>query len=131
MCKTKKSTMKKIPVFLVGTIVIVSGLMKITGIHPMLDHFITMGISPAMIKLLGAAEIIFTVLLMFPATAKIGLLLLTAYFGGAMAAEIPFGQVMAPMIPLALVWIAAFVRAPSYFLRVIPKNSANLSTPNP
>ena len=122
---------KKILAVLIATILIVSGTLKIAGVHPMLDHFITMGLSITLVKIFGSAEVIFSLLFIYPRTSKMGLLLLTAYFGGAIAAEIPFHQVMAPMMPLALVWIAAFVREPSSFLPVnISKHSANLSTLN-
>jgi len=122
---------KKIPGLLIAAILMISGILKIAGIHPMLDHFITMGLSVTLVKVFGAAEVIFSLLFIYPRTSKMGLLLLTGYFGGAIAAEIPFHQVMAPMMPLALVWIAAFVREPSNFLPVkISKHSANLSTLN-
>jgi len=111
--------------------IIVSGGLKITGIHPMLDHFTEMGLGPGLIKLLGIAEIIFSLLFLFNPTSRIGLLLLTAYFGGAMAAEIPFHKVAAPLIPLVFVWVAAFIRQPSAFLpTVFSKDPANLSTAN-
>ena len=125
----KRPMIKKIPTLLIATIVTTSGILKIAGIHPMLDHFITMGLSITLVKVFGAAEVIFSLLFVYPRTSKMGLLLLTGYFGGAIAAEIPFHQMMAPMMPLALVWIAAFVREPSNFLLVkISKHSANLST---
>jgi succinate-acetate transporter protein len=131
MYKKKKSVIKKIPTLLIAGMLTISGILKIAGIHPMLDHFITMGLSVMMVKVFGAAEVIFCLLFIYPRTTKIGLLLLTGYLGGAIAAEIPFHQVMAPMMPLALVWVAAFVREPSNFLPVkISKHSANLSTPN-
>jgi len=109
----------------------VSGTLKISGIHPMLDHFITMGLSVTVVKVFGVAEVIFSLMFVYHRTSKLGLLLLTGYFGGAIAAEIPFHQVMAPIMPLALVWIAAFVRERSNFLSVnISKHSPNLSTLN-
>jgi hypothetical protein len=128
----KKRTVKKIPALLIAGVLITGGILKIAGIHPMLDHFISMGLSVPLVKVIGAAEVIFSLLFVYPRTSKLGLLLLTGYFGGAMAAEIPFHQVMAPMIPLALVWIAAFVRERSNFLppTKISKHSANLSTVN-
>jgi len=131
MYKKKRAMIKKIPALLIATILAISGVLKIAGIHPMLDHFITMGLSATLVKVFGAVEVIFSLLFVYSRTSKMGLLLLTAYFGGAIAAEIPFHQVMAPVMPLALVWIAAFVREPSNFLPAkILKRSANLSTLN-
>jgi hypothetical protein len=131
MCNEKKSLLRQAPLFFVTAILIISGVLKIGGIHPMLKHFTEMGFDPVFIKLLGMAEIVFSVLFLFTPTSKIGLLLLTAYFGGAMAAEIPFHQVLAPLIPLVFVWVVAFIRQPSTFLSSgFSKNSANLTTHN-
>jgi len=131
MYKKKRTTIRKIPTLFIATILVVSGILKIAGIHPMLDHFIAMGFSLTIVKIFGAAEVMFSLLFIYPRSNKIGLLLLTGYFGGAIAAEIPYNQVLAPMMPLALVWIAAFVREPSSFLPVrISQRSANLSTLN-
>jgi len=129
MKRSKKSTIKKIPVFFVTAFLVISGVLKITGIHPMLSHFNEMGFSPLFIVFLGICEILFGLLFVFNRTSLVGLLLLTGYFGGAMAAEIPFHQVAAPLMPLVLVWVAAFVRQPSIFSAA--KNSTsvvNLST---
>jgi hypothetical protein len=132
MCSKKKSFRKQIPLFFVAAILIVSGSLKIAGIHPMVGHFTEMGFDPLLIKLLGMAEIIFSVLFLFTPTSKIGLLLLTAYFGGAMAAEIPFHKIVAPLIPLVLVWVTAFIRQPSTFLPTgFSNDPANLSTVKP
>jgi hypothetical protein len=131
MYKKKRPMIKKIPALLIAAILTISGILKIAGIHPMLDHFITMGLSVTLVKIFGVAEVIFSLLFAYPRTSKIGLLLLTGYFGGAIAAEIPFHQVMAPTMPLAFVWIAAFLREPSNFLPVnMSKLSSNLSTIN-
>ena len=104
-----------IPTFLIVALLIISGGLKITKFHPMLLHFVELGID-GQLPLLGIAEIIFALLFLFPATSKFGLLLLTAYFGGAMAIEIPYRMMAGPAVPLALIWIAAFVRQPSFFI---------------
>jgi hypothetical protein len=125
MQKEKKSTTKKIPALVITTVLIISGVFKIVGIHPMLDHFTAIGLSSVLIKFLGAAEVIFSILFSYRPTSKVGLLFLTAYFGGAIAAEIPYHQVAAPMAPLILVWIAAFIRRPSDFLAVLMGSTVN------
>ena len=81
----------------------------------MLLHFVEMGIDDYM-KLFGLAEIIFALLFLLPATSKIGLLFLTAYFGGAIAMELPYGMAAAPAVPLALIWLTAFIHRPSLMM---------------
>jgi hypothetical protein len=62
-------------------------------------------------------EIAFTALFIFPKTMKIGFILLSCYFAGALATELSHnGPLLNPVMPLALVWIAAFLRNPSIFL---------------
>jgi len=116
MCNRKKQTLKMAPTFLVTSAIILSGALKISGYHPMLLHFVEMGLYNYL-TLFGALEIIFAFLFLFPQTARAGLLLLTAYFGGAMAVEIPYGMIAAPAIPLVLVWVAAFIREPAVFIQ--------------
>jgi hypothetical protein len=114
MCHHKKQGLKIIPTIIVSALLIFSGMAKITGLHPMIPHFVEMGIYQYL-KLLGSMEILFAFLFIMGRTQKIGLLLLTAYLGGAMAAELPYGMMAAPAIPLILVWIAAYIRQPALF----------------
>ena len=117
MCKKKTQRSKQIPAIVITAILFISGEFKILGIHPMMQHFEEMGFSRSMISILGICEILFSVLFLINRTSKIGLLLLTAYLGGAMAAEIPYHQVLAPVVPLMLVWVAAFIRQRSLFVQ--------------
>jgi len=104
-----------IPTFLVVALLIISGGLKLSGLHPMLLHFVQLGID-GQLPLLGSAEILFALLFLFPLTSRLGLLLVTAYFGGAIAIEIPYHMVAGPLVPLVLIWIAAFVRQRSFFM---------------
>ena len=121
MCKEKRSKFKAVPAIILSATFIVGAVLKIAGIHPMIHHFNEMGLS-AYLPILGITEIVGVVLFLIPATQRSGLLLLTAYLGGAMAAEIPYHMVMAPGIPLALLWIAAFIRKPSQFIESSKQN---------
>lgn len=131
MCKKKTQRAKIIPAVIIAAILFISGGFKLLGIHPMMQHFAEMGFSRPMISMLGICEMAFSLLFVFGRTSKIGLLLLTAYLGGAMAAEIPYHQVAAPFIPLVLVWVAAFIRQRSLFLQnLTATNSVKTSTIN-
>lgn len=109
-----KTALPLVPAFLVAAALIISASLKIWGNHPMLHHFVEMGFYP-WLSFLGAAEIIFAVLFILPQTTRIGLLLLTAYFGGAIAVEVPYGQMAAPFVLLLLIWLAAWLKQPSLF----------------
>jgi hypothetical protein len=67
--------------------------------------------------MLGLAEIVFAALYLYRPTGKIGLLLLTAYFGGAFAADLSHLMFNpAPLVILTLIWIGAYLRDKSAFL---------------
>ena len=117
MNKNKKQFLKKIPVTLVVILLIVNGSLFLSGYHPLIPHLIEMGLSQY-VPWLGVAKIAFALLFYFERTRKIGLLLLTAYLGGAAASEIPYQAVAAPLIVLAFVWIAALVPMPELFMNI-------------
>lgn len=115
MYNRKKATLRMVPTFIVAGGLLIGATMKIAGMHPMTPHFIQMGLQPYLVGL-GYIEIFCVSLFLFQKTIKLGLLLLTAYFGGAMAAEIPYQMLAAPAIVLLLVWAAAFIRMPELFI---------------
>ena len=104
-----------IPSFLVVSLLIISGGLKISGYHPMRLHFVELGVDDYLI-FLGVAEIVFGLIFLHPYTKRVGILLLTAYFGGAIAMEIPYNMVAGPAVPLVLIWVAAFVRQRTIFI---------------
>jgi hypothetical protein len=110
------------------TLIITLGAgMSLAGTNQMAEFSSKLGLLPYM-KILGIAEIAFVVLFMWPRTMKIGFLLLTAFFGGAMAVELSHGNVfIAPAIILSLVWIAAYVREPSIFKTIPDQQKASAS----
>jgi hypothetical protein len=116
MCNRKKHNLKMIPTFLIVALLTISGFLKISGHHPMILHFVQLGID-GWLPALGGAEILFALLFLFPATSRLGLLLLSAYLGGAMAIEIPYHMMAGPAVPLVLIWIAAFIRQRSLFMK--------------
>jgi lipid-binding SYLF domain-containing protein len=62
-------------------------------------------------------EVAFAALFVIPATFKLGFLLASRYFGGAIARELSHDALKAnPFVPLVLLWIGAFIRDRSIFL---------------
>ena len=117
--------LRTLPTLLVSAVLSIGAALKISGVHPMMPHFLEMGLLPY-IKVLGSIEILCVLLFLFPGTVKLGLLLLTAYFGGAMATEMPYHMIAAPAVVLVLVWIAAFIRMPELF---VSKPSSTMNKP--
>ncbi len=74
------------------------------------------------IKLIGTIELILGILFLIPRTFSAGVLLLTAYFGGAIATHIEHGEannIVLPAIILLLIWIVSYLRNPAMFASLL------------
>jgi hypothetical protein len=100
---------------LASLLVVFSGIMKLTGGEEIVSTLQKVGVGDY-ITVLGLMEIGFTALFIYPKTMKIGFILLTCYFAGAIATELSHGTSLNAVLPITLVWIAAFLRDPSIFL---------------
>lgn len=72
------------------------------------------GWPPSLLPVLGSVEILCIVLFLIPRTAVFGALLLTAYFGGAVAAHVRIGETqwVVPVVFGIIVWAAMLLREP-------------------
>lgn len=97
-------------------LVLLSGFMKFTFSEQVVQGFTALGVIQYL-PILGMAEIFFALLLIPRQTMKIGFILLSCYFAGAMATELSHGMTPgSPTITLAVIWIGAFIRDKSIFL---------------
>lgn len=96
---------------------VLSGVMKLTKGQEIMDTLNKFGVGDHAI-LLGLMEIVFAALFIYPKTMKIGFILLSCYFAGALATELSHASPFNAALPLALIWIAAFLRDRSIFLPV-------------
>ena len=123
--KTNK-IFKWAPSILVTLIIGAGSFMKLTAQPQLVEVFSKTGLLPYM-KLLGIAELVFVSLFLWSRTLRISLILLTGYFGGAMAIEL--SQHIFFIMPAAIlvfVWLAAFLRDNSLF-RVTNKTQKTIA----
>jgi hypothetical protein len=100
-----------IPALLIG----LSGVLKLTRNPKVVETMTALGVGTHL-RLLGAMELAFAALFVVPVTMKLGFLLASCYFAGAIATELSHGALQAnPFIPIVLLWIGAFVRDRSIF----------------
>lgn len=97
--------------------VVFSGVMKFIGGEEMRMTMEKLGVQPYVL-ILGSMEIVFALLFLFKSTMKVGFILLTCYFSGALATELSHGTPFNAVLPLALVWISAFLRDKSIFFPI-------------
>jgi hypothetical protein len=96
-------------------LIALSGVMKLTGNAQILQTMQTLGVG-RYVRWLGVMEVAFATLFVIPATFKLGFLLASCYFGGAIATELSHGALKAnPFVPIVLLWIGAFIRDRSIF----------------
>jgi len=92
-----------------------SGVLKLSGNPKIVETMGSLGVGRH-VRLLGVMEVAFAAFFVVPATMKLGFLLASCYFGGAIATELSHDALKAnPFIPIVLLWIGAFVRDRSIF----------------
>lgn len=97
-------------------LIIISGIFKLAGSPEVVDGLSKMGLA-SYISLFGIMEILFAMLFLYPKTIKIGFILISCYFAGAIATDLSHGgNILPPFIILSLVWIASFLRNQNIFL---------------
>lgn len=65
------------------------------------------------LMLIGMGELIAAILFLIPRTSSLGVLLLSAHLGGAIATHMEHGEMFIPQaIMLLLVWVANYLRNP-------------------
>jgi hypothetical protein len=111
---------KKIITIIVTSIaalmVTISGVFKLIRSEQVVTKMTALGVGKYL-TMLGIMEITFTAIFLFPKTMKLGFILLTCYFSGAIATDLSHdGSIFSATMPLALVWISAFLRDRSIFL---------------
>jgi len=99
-----------------SAIAIVKAVPIIVGPKDIVDHFTELGFAEYM-KYMGSFIILMVILFWIPKTHRIALLFLTAYFGGALSADISHHTpCYIILIILSLFWIAAYLRDKSTFV---------------
>ena len=93
-----------------------SGSAKLARVQMMVDKLTPVHFGDSL-WLLGLMELTFAGLFIYAPSRKLGLLLLTGYFGGAIAVDIATNNLPIPTIViLSLFWVAAYIWDKHIFL---------------
>jgi hypothetical protein len=96
-------------------LIALSGALKLSGNPKIVETMAALGVGRHL-RLLGVMEVAFAALFVVPATMKLGFLLASCYFGGAIATELSHDALKAnAFVPIVLLWVGAFVRDRSIF----------------
>ncbi|MCG8328415.1 MAG: DoxX family protein [Chitinophagales bacterium] len=102
-------------------ILLSSGLMKLSGLPEAEEMAAAVG-GAGNLLFLGVLELIIAILFIIPRTKVVGLLLMIAYFGGAMATHLISGDsILVPSFIQTLVWFALFMIVPELKESLIQK----------
>ena len=119
-----RRTAGNILIFLAGLILIGSAVAKFAQVSPVITPLAALGFAGSKLKIIAALEILSALLFLVPATRSVGLLMVSAYMGGAISAHMGHNEpVYQPAFVLALIWIGAWLRHPEFLLRFRPSAS--------
>ena len=113
---------------LVGGIMILAGSAKVLGLFPP-NEVAKMGLSLP-IQVIGAGELASAILLLIPRTSSLGLLLTSAFWGGAICLHMSKGEsFVMQSVFLLITWVGGYLRVPgalgSFTIRSEPKQVQN------
>ena len=107
-------------IFLVGLmLLVVSAGSKFVIGSEMSIQLHNCGFDGYKVVLIAVEEVITALLFLVPSTRRIGLLLVSAHMGGALATHLQHTQSLLPLIPAAMVlvlaWLGTWLRHPEIF----------------
>jgi hypothetical protein len=104
---------------LLSLMLFASAFDKITGSEHALKMGASFGLSALEYSILGIIEALSVLLFLYPRTGVLGTLLLSSYFGGAIATHLQHDQsIVFPIVIEAFIWIAAVLRFPELMQRL-------------
>jgi len=99
---------------LVAGIMLLAGSAKGLGLFPP-EEVEKLGLSVP-IQVIGAGELVSAILLLVPRTASLGVLLTSAFWGGAICLHMSKGEpFVLQSVLLLLTWVGAYLRVPGTF----------------
>lgn len=112
----RERTWKNIGTILItlGTVMLLgSATAKLAHIPQVVSEMASVGLTGNRLTLVAALEVLSALLFLIPATRSAGLLLVSAFLGGAIATHLQHGQSIAPpSFVLVLLWVGSWLRHP-------------------
>jgi len=101
---------------LIGLLLLLDALAKLFSARSQVAMLGQIGISASAVPVIGAMLLVSLALYAIPRTVVFGAVLITAYLGGAVCANIiskaPVGLLLAPIIVAVPVWLGFYLRSP-------------------
>lgn len=110
-----RSVVGSILIVLIGFALSSSAVLKFARVPGVVNQMAASGFADGKLTLVASLELVSAVLFVFPRTRSIGVLVLSAFLGGAICAHVQtgeFAKALGPSILLALIWVATSMRHP-------------------
>jgi len=124
-------------IFLVALVLLGSAITKFAHVPAVVKQLAAIGFGGRRLTVIATLELSSSVLLLILPTRVIGLLLASAFMGGAISAHLGHGEpIYQPAIILALLWAGCYLRHPSFLWSFYshkdhsPKEGTTMLTPN-
>ena len=115
---------------LMGILLILSASMKLIGGEEVAANFAKFGLNGKQM-LIGTGELIAAILFIIPKTSSLGILLLSAHMGGAIATHMEHSEMYMPQaIMLLILWIANWLRNPEMLASFTKKEGSKYTDGN-
>jgi len=117
-------------VFLGGLALVGSAAAKLAHIPKVVSELGAMGFDGDKLMLIGALEVLSALLFLMPMTRAAGLLLVSAFMGGAIATHIQHqSSPVQPALVLSILWIGAWLRHPEVLWSAVGSLQASQIAP--
>lgn len=123
----KRRIVGTVLIFLPGLAVAVSAILKFAGVPGLVHQMSAEGFSGGKLTLVAALELSSALLFLYPRSRSVGLLLLSAFLGGAICTHVQmgdYGKAVGPAMFLSLAWVGIWLRHPQAFWSLEPGRMA-------
>jgi len=109
-------------IFLGGLVLLGSAAAKFAHVPKVVEELGRLGFEGNKLTIIAVLEVVSAVLFLAPATRSLGLLLVSAYLGGAIATHVQHDDsALGPAVILSLIWAGAWLRYPrTLFWKKLP-----------
>jgi len=105
-------------IFSGGLVLLASATAKFAGVPQVVEELQRFGFDGGKLVIVAVLEVVSAVFFLTPSTRFLGLLLVSAYLGGAIATHVQHDQsVLAPAMILLVFWAGSWLRHPQFFRR--------------
>jgi len=131
MSKSKTSSARgaagNILIFLVGLVLSGSAIAKFVHVPAVVKQLAMIGFGGGRLMIIATLELLSAVLVLIFRTRSVGLLLASAYMGGAIAAHLGHGEPLyQPAFILGLLWVGCYLRHPELLWSFHPQPDQRL-----